>query len=154
MPSPLDLLYLTAVICGCVAVIKHSRHQRKFLALNSALILLMGAAMSAALFTTGLTDDPTATDFERGLLYISIDLAMALPIMWTQRRVADTLIVILFIAAWPFYFWGDWMMEPVTTVIACVQLFLTFPLPEWGTRCLVCLDRLIRRDPTLKMVRA
>lgn len=153
--AALNLIYLVALICGCIAVWKESRQRGRVIALNSALILLAGAAASAALFASGLTDRWTAeSDTERGLLYVSIDLGMVLPIIWTQRRITDTLIVVLFIAAWPFYFWGGQLMEPVTTAIASLQLFLTFPLPQWGIRCLARVDRMTRRDPSLKLVTA
>lgn len=154
MMIAINAVYLAALLCGLIAIWKDSRARGRVITFNTAFILLAGAFLSAALFASGITDRWATDDMERGLLYVSIDLSMAIPILFTQRRMTDTLIVVLFIGAWPFYFFGDHMMEPVTSLIASLQLFLTFPLPQWGVRCVSWFERTIGRDPSFKMAAA
>lgn len=107
----IDLLFLAALLCGCVGAFTGNR---------TAMALLAGTALTSIATALSLPFHPLA--------WMAVDFAVIIAILrrgWTD---CDGIVISLYVALWPLYFVEGQRAADASALVSAAQFLMTWPL--------------------------
>lgn len=108
----IDLIYLIAVACGCVAALRGN---------HTATALLMAEGVTTLLaLTVGF--DP--------FLWMAVNLGVIWIALRPHLTLANITVVVLYVPMWPLYTQDTWSAYYGVSLLTSLQFLVTFPLAD------------------------
>lgn len=106
----IDLIYLVAVACGCVAALRGN---------HTAAALLMAEGVTT-LLALMVGFDP--------FLWMAVNLGVIWIALRPHLTLANITVVVLYVPMWPLYTQDTWSAYYGVSLLTSLQFFITFPL--------------------------
>jgi len=121
----IDLIYLVAVACGCVAALRGN---------HTAAALLMAEGVTTLLsLTVGFNP----------FLWMAVNLGVIWIALRPHLSLTNIAVIVLYIPMWPLYTQDGWSAYYGVSLLTSLQFLVTFPLSQV---CLAIKRKVVKSD--------